>query len=221
MKTTIGIAAYNHAQFLPEAIESALNQTVPCEVIVVNDGSTDQTKFVLDEYADRVKVITQTNRGLPSARNTAIMNATTEYFLPLDSDDILDPTCVERLEKVMEETKADVVAPSFVMFGLTNQPVILKMRPTLEDFKLGNRLGYCGLIKRSALLEMGGYSARMVWGWEDYHLWITLLRLRKTIVTVPEYLWRYRTKENSMYTESVKHADSLRAQMLFDHPDCI
>lgn len=216
--TSIVIPVHNHQDFIAEAVESALNQTVSCEIIVVNDGSTDNTKFILDEYADKVKVISQTNRGLPSARNTGIMNATGDYILFLDSDDILESNCVERIGEVIKDTDADVVAASFKTFGTTDQLILLKMRPTLDDFKTGNKLGYCAAIKRSVLLECGGYSAKMVWGYEDLALWHDLLRRRKTIVTIPDYLWRYRTKQYSMLTIAQQHHDQLMAQIAKDNP---
>lgn len=219
MKLSIGIPTYNQAATLAQTIDSALAQTVSCEVIVVDDGSTDLTRQVLIEYEDKVKIIRQTNRGLPAARNTAIMNATCEWFLPLDSDDVLEPNCVERILKVIEDVpEADVVAPSFQTFGTSNQATMLQMRPTLEDFKTGNRIGYCAAIRRNVLLEVGGYSPRMVWGYEDYALWVNLLTHGKVIVTIPEYLWQYRTKENSMIAVAQQHHEELVAQIRKDNP---
>lgn len=216
---TIGIPTFNQASTLAETIDSALAQTVPCEIIVVDDGSTDLTRQVLMEYEDKVKIIRQTNRGLPAARNTAIMNATGDWFLPLDSDDVLEPTCVERLLKVIEDVpEADVVAPSFRTFGTVSQNIMLNMRPSLEDFKSGNRIGYCAAIRRSALLEVGGYSSKMVFGYEDYALWVNLLSRGKLIVTIPEYLWRYRTKELSMINVAQAHHEELMAQIRKDNP---
>ena len=70
------IPTYNSAAYLPEAIESALNQTVaPLEVIVVDDGSTDQTAQILERYSGRIVLITQENRGLSAARNRGIEEA--------------------------------------------------------------------------------------------------------------------------------------------------
>jgi glycosyltransferase involved in cell wall biosynthesis len=70
------IPTYNSAAYLPEAIESALNQTVPpLEVIVVDDGSTDQTAQILEHYSGRIVLITQENRGLSAARNRGIEEA--------------------------------------------------------------------------------------------------------------------------------------------------
>jgi len=218
MRTTIVIPTFNQKEFLPEAVESALAQTTPCEVIIVDDGSTDGSKFLADDYTERgVKVIHQVNKGLASARNTGIMNAVTDYILFLDSDDILMPTAVERIEKVFADTDADVVSPSFEQFGNAQGEVILMPRPTFNDFITGNRVGYCSAIKRSALLSVGGYSPRMTWGFEDYHLWFDLLKRGKKIYTIAEPLWKYRVRPGSMISVANQHSQELIAQIIKDH----
>lgn len=217
MKVTIGIPCYNQADTLPVTIASVLLQTYQdIEVIVVNDGSPDNTLEVAKKYP--IKIIDQPNKGLASARNAAIMNMTGDYFLPLDSDDYLAETCVEKIVEVAVRTNADVIGPSIHCFGIGNQDVILMPRPTLQDFKGGNRLSYCSAIKREALLEVGGYSPKMVEGYEDLHLWINLLTRGKTIETIPEALMYYRTKESSMWKDALKHHDKLMAQILKDFP---
>lgn len=215
-KVSIVIPSYGQAEYLPSAIESALSQTTRCEVIVVDDGSTDNSAEIAKNYP--VKLIRQTNKGLPSARNTGIMNATCDYILPLDADDILEDTCVERLLQVAEATSADIVAPSFKSFGVENGLTILLPAPSIEDFKRGNHIGYCALIKREALLEVGGYNPKMVFGWEDYDLWFDLLKRDKKLVTVQEPLWLYRTKEASMIHEANKHGQELKEQIMKNHP---
>lgn len=217
MKTSIVIPLYNQKDFFVEAVESALAQTVPVEIIVVNDGSTDGSKFLADDYADRIKVVHQVNKGLPSARNTGIMNATGEYVLMLDADDVLGTTCVERIEKVFEDTDADIVSPSFSHFGLNTNDVILNMRPQLEDFKGGNRVAYCSAFRRTDLLLVGGYSPKMTWGYEDLALTIDLLKRGKKIYTIPEPLWKYRLKENSMIQTAQAHHHELMAQIKYDY----
>ena len=212
---TIGIPCFNQAEFLADAIESALAQTIPCEIIVVNDGSTDNSLEVARRYP--VKVIDQVNKGLPSARNTLIMNMTGDYLLPLDADDILLENAVERILRVIEATGADIVAPSFKAFGVQNEKVILMPNPTLEDFKAANRIGYFSAIRKEALLEVGGYSPRMLWGYEDFALWIDLLKRGKKLVTIPEVLVLYRTKEQSMLTVALAHHDELISQIIKDN----
>lgn len=220
MKTlSVIIPTFNQQQYISDCIDSVLNQTVqPHEIIVINDGSTDNTRGLLEAYEGKIKVINQVNKGLPSARNTGIMNATGDYILPLDSDDVLEDNCLERLSQVIEDTDADIVAPSFKQFGLANDLVILQFRPTIDDFKLGNRIGYLAAIKREALLEVGGYNPKMVYGWEDYDLWFDLLKRQKTLVTIPEPLWLYRVRPNSMLSNANQHAEELWRQIYLNHP---
>lgn len=216
MTLSIIIPCYNQAQYLPDAIQSALDQTLPCEIIVINDGSTDTTLEVAKRFP--VKVIDQNNKGLPSARNTGLMHATGDYMLPLDADDMLRDDAAELLLKTAQETDADVVAPSMKCFGVANNTITVMPTPTLEDFKSANRIPYACAIKTSTLKEVGGYSPRMYWGYEDYALWIDLLKRGKKFVNLPEPLLLYRTKENSMLTEALKHHDELIGQIVKDNP---
>lgn len=209
------IPCWKQAQYLPDAIESCLSQTVIPEVIVVNDGSPDNTKEVAERYP--VKLINQVNKGLASARNTGIMNATGEYILPLDADDILLPTAIEKLQKMIDETHNDIIAPEFASFGLHESIFMYGTIPTLDEFKVANRLPYFCAIKKEALLEIGGYQPKMTQGWEDMHLWFDLLKRGKTISLVRERLVLYRTKEQSMITEANKHSKELWAQIKTDH----
>ncbi len=223
MNLDVIIASFNQAEYLPYAIESALAQTRYCEICVIDDGSTDTSLEVARGYAKepRLKVISQVNKGLAAARNTGIMNMYADYILPLDADDILKPNCVERILQVAEETNADVIGPSLQEFGISNAVTILTPEPTLAHFRLGNHLGYFSAIKKSALLECGGYSPKMVEGYEDYHLWFDLLTRGKRIVTIPEVLVMYRTKEKSMYRDAVKHHAKLMAQIFKDFPQSV
>jgi len=219
MKVTVAIPCYKQAEYLPDAIESALNQTYKnIEVIVVNDGSPDYTSEIAKKYP--VKLIEQVNKGLASARNSAIMAMRGQYFLPLDADDILLEDCVKELVRVAKATQADVIAPSLKTFGTSSETVTLMASPTIDDFRVGNRIGYFSMIKRSALQEVGGYSPRMdaLGGWEDYHLWFDLLTRGKKIVTIPQPLVLYRTKTDSMWQDSLKHSKELWGQIHKDFP---
>ncbi len=226
---SIIIPVYNGAEWLAEAIESCLNQDYQYlyEIIIIDDGSTDDSLSIAKSYLNHeknnfknrnfIKIISQINKGLATARNTGIMNAIGDYILFLDADDILLPNALAEINKAAQG-KVDIIAPSFKEFGLGNREVILMENPTLEDFKTGNRLGYCAAIRRSALLEIGGYSPKMVWGAEDYHLWFNLLTRGYKLMTIPEVLWMYRVKKNSMWTETQKHRDEFMAQIKMDFP---
>lgn len=221
MKISIVLPSFGQAEYLDEAINSAIKQTVPCEVIVVDDGSTDGSLIIAQDYAKHglIKLISQVNKGLASARNTGIMNATGDYVFFLDADDIMRKNCIERIIEMAEKTNADVIAPSIHCFGTGEMPVILMENPKLDDFRHGNRLAYCSAIKRSVLQECGGYSPRMDKGWEDLHLWYDLLNRGKEIVTIQEPLVSYRTKSSSMWTEARdKHSVVLWDQIVKDFP---
>lgn len=223
-KVSIIIPSYGQVKYLTEAIESALAQTHKCEIIVVDDGSNDGSLQIAINYADStgIKLIRQTNRGLSSARNTGIMNATGDFIMPLDADDILMHNCVERLLALKDKhPEASVFAPSFQTIGLVMEHVTVMPEPKIEDFRTGNRIGYFSMIRKEALLEVGGYSPKMVFGWEDYHLWFNLLTVGKKIVTTPEILVLYRTKEESMWRDSQKHDKELWAQIFKDFPNLL
>lgn len=219
MKVSIIVPLYNQIEYVEEALGSALAQTIPSEIIVINDGSTDGGGILVSTKFPQVKLVNQVNKGLSSARNTGIMNATGDYILPLDSDDVLMPNCVEKILEVAEVTHADIIAPSLQEFGISNAAVTLKPSPTLEDFKIGNHIGYFSAVKRSVLLEVGGYNPKMVWGYEDYDLWFDLLKRGKTIVTIPEHLVMYRTKERSMIHVANEHKAELMSQIFKNHPE--
>src|SRR5262249_14117699 len=89
--------AYNCGRYLPEALDAALGQTLPPhEVLVVDDGSTDDTPQVCAAYGDRIRYVRQPNRGVPAGRNTALTRATGASSALLDADDVSAP---DRLEK--------------------------------------------------------------------------------------------------------------------------
>lgn len=97
MRTSVVIAAYNHAQTLPNAVASALAQTAPVEVIVVDDGSTDNTASVLKRYAgnERVRVLGDgKNHGVAEARNAGVAASSGEFVMFLDADDTIESTKV-------------------------------------------------------------------------------------------------------------------------------
>lgn len=110
---SIIIPVYNTAEYLPQCLDSLLNQTYPhLEILCVDDGSTDNAWAVLQEYAvkdSRVKVFHQENAGVSAARNRALANATGEWLAFIDSDDWLDTDAMERCMAVVDDEIAMVV----------------------------------------------------------------------------------------------------------------
>lgn len=97
MRATVVIPTYNHGAYVEAAIDSALAQTHHCEIIVVDDGSTDDTYERLQKYGEYVTVLScEANRGVAAARNLGLADASGEYVMFLDADDTIDDTKLER-----------------------------------------------------------------------------------------------------------------------------
>ena len=107
---SVVIPAYNIENYIGKCLDSVLAQTYQdYEIIVVNDGSTDKTGTVCDEYAtkdSRIRVIHKENEGVSVARNAGIEMATGEYFLFFDGDDFMEPYTMEELYQVAREQQA-------------------------------------------------------------------------------------------------------------------
>lgn len=222
---SVVIPSYGQAQYLRQAIDSALNQTEQAKVIVVDDGSTDGSLQIAEEYGNLITLVKQANKGLASARNAGIMNTSDycDYIFFLDADDMMRPDCIEKIKEKAEETDADVICPSIRCFndkGLINDTILMEY-PTFGDFQEGNRLAYCCAYKREVLLEVGGYSPKMdvLGGWEDLWMHYQMLRLQKKIVTIQEPLVSYRIKDKSMWKDAAKNPGPLWDQLNKDFPE--
>ena len=114
MKYSIIVPVYNVEQFLATCIESILHQNfIDYEIIAVNDGSTDGSKEILEDYlkkTERLKVIHQRNKGLGGARNTGIQAATGDYLVLLDSDDYLETNALGTLATYLNKYNLDILA---------------------------------------------------------------------------------------------------------------
>ena len=110
---SIIIPVYNSEKYLATALESAKNQTYQnIEIILVDDGSTDNSITILEKYAlsdNRIKIISQTNQGISAARNAGIKMATGKYITFLDSDDFLSRDAIEKMVTAIENNYVDFV----------------------------------------------------------------------------------------------------------------
>ena len=116
-KVSIIIAAYNIQDYIMRCMKSVINQTFEnIEIIVVNDGSTDNTLRILEQlekHDDRIRVITQKNKGLMEARKTGLRYSTGEYLLFIDGDDWLELDCIEKLYNSAIEQNVDILIYNF------------------------------------------------------------------------------------------------------------
>jgi amino acid adenylation domain-containing protein len=208
------IPAYNSAQYLSEAIDSVLSQThFGCEIIVVDDGSTDETKAVCAKYKEysTVKYVYQSNQGLPAARNKGVEASSGAYLVFLDSDDCLLPSAVEIGLQAMKEhpevgfvfgrylyqlAMADGTFSTESVFE--NQPNIASYATILADRQRTQCA--CCMFRRDVFEAVGGYN-RELWALEDIDL---LLRIAQNfpIYYHNQIVSEYRIRDQNMSSKS-------------------
>jgi glycosyltransferase involved in cell wall biosynthesis len=195
---SIVIPCFNYGRFLAEAIESALAQThVPLEVIVIDDGSTDDSYEVAARFVPAVEVLSQPNAGLVPVLNRGLHAAKGEYFVILSADDVLQPTYVEALlDALLERPDAAYTYSAMEYFG--SKSGVFPAKPFSPALLLaGNYINATALTRRSDALAVGGFQPNPENAWEDWDFWLRLLEAGRYGVPVREPLLRYRRHEST------------------------
>jgi len=206
-KVSVIVGLYNKAPYIGQCFASVFAQTYQrFEVIVVNDGSTDDSYQVAHTWP--VKLFDGANNGPSRARNLAASQAAGDFILPLDADDWIDPTYLEKTVSVCtENVQIGIVSTDMARFGLVND--ILAARPlTIAEEKNYNEIPCCSLIRREAFLQTGGYNSR-VDGYEDWNLWIDILKRGWKHAVVNEPLFHYRVLGNAANARADEKRDEL------------
>lgn len=212
---TVIITNWNYGMFLKEAIESVLNQTVcPKEIIIADDGSTDNSLEIeteyLKNYPELIRLSRQdTRRGLCNNLNTAIATVTTPFFCSLAADDKFDPTYIEKALKVIHEKNDDklfVVYCDMIKFG--NWDGLWTVMDWDEaHLRQGNYINGHAVISKRIFDEVGGYRTEVNGSqhfFEDYYLYIDIINLNKGYygVRIPEALVWYRRHDQGHRTDN-------------------
>lgn len=204
-KISIIIPCFNQGIYLNEAVESVLNQSFDdFEIIIVNDGSTDDfTNKLLATYEKpKTKVIITKNNGVSMARNIGISNATGEYILPLDADDKIGTTYLEEAVKVLDQRKdIGIVYCDAEFFGNNNQKWKLA-EYSLNEILISNCIFCSGVFRKEDWLKVNGYKAQMEEGWEDWEFWLSLIENGAGVYKIPKVLFYYRQHENHKTQQS-------------------
>jgi len=190
------ILCHNYGEYLAEAIESALGQThAPLEVIVIDDGSTDDSFAVASRYVPAVRILRQPNMGLVEAHNRGLLESAGEYVTRLDADDVFPPSYVETLlSALLREPAAAYAYSGMRYFGARSG--VFRARPFSPALLLaGNFVNSSALVRRSDALAVGGFHANEEGAFEDWDFVLRLLELGKVGVAVQEPLLRYRQHE--------------------------
>ena len=206
-KVSVVIPCYNQGKYVHEAVESVLNQTYQdFEIIIVNDGSTDEfTNNLLKNYEmPKTRIIHTDNQGLASARNNGIKDAKGEYILPLDADDKIGNEYLEKAVKILDINPGiGIVYSKAETFGAVEKEWELP-EYSVENMLLDNIIFCSAFFRKKDWGKVGGYDPEMIYGWEDYDFWLSLIARGVLVYKIPKVLFYYRTFEDSMVRSKTK-----------------
>lgn len=213
---SVVIPAYNSEKTIKETIQSVLVQTLDdFEIVVINDGSKDNTLGKLSEISDaRLTVLSYENSGVAVSRNRGIKAAKGEYIAFLDADDLWLPEKLACQYQVLEKTPEAAVAYSWTNY-IDDESAFLRsgMRPSFNgnvyQKLLASNFLECGsnpLVRRSALQHVGGFDPELPPS-EDWDMWLRLARSYEfVLVPLPQVLYRVSNTSASFNLE--KHETS-------------
>jgi glycosyltransferase involved in cell wall biosynthesis len=208
-RVTVVVPAWNTSSVLAEALDSIRAQTFrDFEVLVVDDGSTDDTARVAERYGaedSRFRLICRSHAGVSSARNTAVAEARGEWIAFLDADDVwLPPKLDRQLALLEQDPAADLLYTNFLLWdGSRDLGVVFEPGAVLpEGNPLQALISSCFLlpstvmVRRELLLEIGGFDPAFHPA-EDWDLWLRLAERGIHVRGLAEPLMRYRRWPNS------------------------
>lgn len=202
-KISVIMPCYNDGKYIKEAISSIEAQTYPeWEIIVIDDGSDDEETIKIIDSINSPKIkVYHTNHLRPAgARNYGIEHANGKYILPVDSDDKIDSTYMEKAVKILESnSQIGVVYCEADLFGEKVGKWDLPSY-SFEQMLLDNVVFVTALFYRSDWEKVGGFNVNMEAGMEDYDFWLGILELGREIYQIPEILFHYRIKPSSRTT---------------------
>ena len=223
---SVVVTCYNYAQYLAEALDSVLRQTYQnWECIIVDDGSTDDTREVAKIFLDkdsRFRYLYQENRGVAIARNIGISHSAGVYILPMDADDIIAESYLAEAINVLENnTDVKLVYAEAEYFG--DKAGAMHLHDYSYDRLLIENLIYCSaLYRKEDFLLTKGYDENMKEGWEDWNFWIDFLSPEDKVFKISKPLFFYRIKEKSRNNEimlDVEKANQAFTKIFIGHLD--
>lgn len=210
-KVSVIIPNYNYAQYVGEAIESVMNQTYKdIEIVVVNNGSTDDSMEVLEKYSKKIRLINQENLGQSGSRKTGLEVATGDFIAFLDADDKWNPQKIEK-QMLLFTSRVELVYCGINLFSEKSQKVFATEIPTFRGSCSDSFIEYPGvsivlsgestsIFTRSLLNKVGGFDPELnsAAGWDFFR------RCSKfsEFDFVPEPLVNYRLHSSNMSNSS-------------------
>ena len=218
------VPAFDQARYLPAALDAALSQSLSdVEIVVVDDGSTDETPAILAAYSGRVRSVHQDNRGLPAARNRSLAEARGELVAFLDADDVWAPDYLDAMCAALRAASGAVLAfgawryidESGAILPQTVVPFDGRPDRLSEELLWRNGIVPSGVVARASAVRAAGAFDHALRACEDWDLWLRMRGLGP-FVSVPRPLVGYRTHGENM-TEDVERMEAARLALHVKH----
>jgi glycosyltransferase involved in cell wall biosynthesis len=218
-RVAVIIPCHNDGATICEAVLSVLDQE-PCELVVVNDGSTDPvTAAALRDLSDEgVRVIHQENRGTSSARMTGLAATRAPYVFPLDGDDVLEPGALAALADALDaQPRLSAVWGLLNIFGEVEHSQRRRSK-SLDAWRVTyfNDMPYAAMFRRPALVEVGGWS--LPGAFQDWDLWMALADAGHPATLLRWETLRYRKDGGRQFGSNAARHDEIHAELQLRHP---
>jgi glycosyltransferase involved in cell wall biosynthesis len=205
-KISIISPCFNHGKYIHEMLESVFRQTFEdYEVIIADDGSTDDTRAILANIiCEKVKIIHAEHQGPAHARNLAIGHARAPIIMNLDADDKIAPTLLEKAyNRIITNTNVGIVFSEVERFGaLTGKFNVGGY--SLEKMLYDNRIVCNAFFRKADWEKVGGFSGDLIHGLEDWDFWLSIIELGREVINIPESLVYYRAYKKPIESRSGK-----------------
>ena len=226
-KVSIIITCYNKAKFIKECLDSALNQTYPdIEIVVYNDASKDDSAKIIQKYADEndniIFINALKNRGVSYARNKAVEICTGEYIFPLDGDDYIDLTYIEKAVMEFErDNSLNVVSAN--SYSVRDNGIFEHKSIMTESYAYHGSFAVSALMRKSDFYRAGGYKEYMTENAEDAEFWLSCIELGFKFKIIDEYLLYVRRTSDNKDRRNLsrkfnhKKSDKCKLMMMKNH----
>lgn len=225
-KISVIIPVYNTEKYIDKCINSVLQQDLETEIIVVNDGSTDNSKKIIEKYKDKIIYLEKENGGLSDARNYGLKYATGEYIAFLDSDDFMEKDLFLNLEKYIDK-KIDIIKFKIKLVDENYKEIRKIPSPSFEcvngEKAFENLFGLdeflevsCGYLYRKEFFKENNFHFEKGMYHEDFGLIPLVILKAKTVISLNIYGYNYLQTQNSItrnldYSKTLKRANDVLA----------
>lgn len=205
---TVYITNYNYGSYIKQAIDSVLKQRFrDFEVIIIDDGSTDNSKTIIEQYRNnpKITIVYQENKGLNVTNNIAIKLANGKYIMRLDADDYLNENALMILtQKLNSDESLALVFPDYYLVDQDGNIMAEEKRHDFEQVTMHDQPahGACTMIRKDVLVELEGYSEEFT-RQDGYEIWIKVIKNKK-VANIDLPLFYYRQHDKSLTKDKEK-----------------